>query len=59
MIFLCRLLHRARNEEFDFSSPRQDNEAQTSGYHARDPSPELVRISPLVTRPPKVKQSSK
>jgi hypothetical protein len=62
------LLHRARNEDFEFPSPHQ--EVHLSGISAaavtrddsgytRDPSPELVRISPLVTRPPKQKPSSK
>lgn len=61
------LLHRARNEDFEFPSPNQ--EVHLSGIsgaatrddvsYTRDPSPELVRISPLVTRPPKQKPSSK
>lgn len=55
------LLHRARNEDFEFSSPNQDmhrEELHITSGGARDPSPELVRISPLVTRPPKIKPSS-
>lgn len=63
---IISLLHRARNDEFEFPSPHQEthligtarDDAHGSGF-TRDPSPELVRISPLVTRPPKQKPSSK
>ena len=41
-------------DDFEFPSP-SSHEATTN----RDPSPELVRISPLVTRPPKPKPTSK
>lgn len=42
-----------RNEDFDFPSPSSHDTSLN-----REPSPELVRISPLVTRPPKAKPAS-
>ncbi|CAH1707853.1 unnamed protein product [Chironomus riparius] len=57
------IIQRSRNEDFEFPSPHQDTSHRglsphLSGY-ARDPSPELARISPLVTRPPKIKHTKK
>ncbi|CAG9797457.1 unnamed protein product [Chironomus riparius] len=56
------IIQRSRNEDFEFPSPHQDTSHRglsphLSGY-ARDPSPELARISPLVTRPPKIKHTT-
>lgn len=58
-----KLLQRTatRAGEFDFPSPSSvdvslNRDEGHGGY--RDASPELVRISPLVTRPPKQKPSS-
>jgi len=56
-------MQRSRNEDFEFPSPHQDTSHRGSSPHlsgyGRDPSPELARISPLVTRPPKIKHASK
>lgn len=52
-IFAFLRTQKTKNEEFDFPSPSSLDAAN------RDPSPELVRISPLVTRPPKPKLPSK
>ncbi|XP_070500472.1 transcription initiation factor TFIID subunit 3 isoform X3 [Chironomus tepperi] len=56
-------MQRSRNEDFEFPSPHQETSHRGSSPHlsgyARDPSPELARISPLVTRPPKIKHTKK
>lgn len=49
------------NEDSDFtsSSVTKDNASdEVSEYSRREPSPELARISALITRPPKQKQSA-
>lgn len=48
-----KMFQRTKPDDFEFPSP-SSHDANPN----RDPSPELVRISPLVTRPPKQKPSS-